>query len=130
MVPGVEVVGFVDRLEDEYRKARLTICTQFEGGGTKIKILESLAYGRPIVVTPHAHRGYEVALPNGQCLLVANNGAQISNACLRLMNDADLAGALAAMGADAVRRYFSYPRFMELVSMGIESALRHGGPKT
>ena len=127
VVPGVEVVGFVDNLEEEYRRARLTVCTQFEGGGTKIKVLESLAFGRPVVLTPHAHRGYEATLPDGQCLLVAPDGSQTTEACLRLMNDIDLASSLAARGAEAVRQHYSFSRFAELVSAGVECALRTRG---
>ena len=126
-VPGVDVVGFVDSLEEEYRRARLTVCTQFEGGGTKIKVLESLAFGRPVVLTPHAHRGYEATLPDGQCLLVAPDGSQTTEACLRLMNDMDLASSLAARGAEAVRQHYSFSRFAELVSAGVECALRTRG---
>lgn len=124
VAPGVEVVGFADRLEDEYRRARLTICTQFEGGGTKIKVLESLAFGRPVVVTPHSHRGYQLILPDGQCLLVADSGLQTAEACIRLIDDSDLAFSLAAKGTEVVRKFYSFSRFVDSVAEGVDRALQ------
>src|SRR5690606_21015222 len=63
---GVEVIGFVERLADAYGACALTVAPIFEGGGTKIKVLESLLYGRTCVVAPHAQRGYEHVLRHGE----------------------------------------------------------------
>jgi hypothetical protein len=49
-IEGVEVAGFVDDLEEEYRRALFSVIPIWEGGGTKIKILESLAFDRTCVV--------------------------------------------------------------------------------
>src|SRR5262249_28020929 len=48
---GTHVDGPVDDLNSAYERSALTIAPVFWGGGTKIKVLESLAYGRACVAT-------------------------------------------------------------------------------
>jgi glycosyltransferase involved in cell wall biosynthesis len=49
--PGAEFVGFVDDLADEIRAACLTVVPIWAGGGTRLKVVEGMASGRPIVGT-------------------------------------------------------------------------------
>ena len=58
----VDFVGPVDDLSVEYARARLCICPVREGGGSKIKVVEAAAYGRPVVGAPHAFRGFDPAI--------------------------------------------------------------------
>jgi polysaccharide biosynthesis protein PslH len=51
-LPGVEVVGAVDDVAPELRRAWLTVCPQRFGSGVQNKVLQSLAVGTPAVVTP------------------------------------------------------------------------------
>ena len=51
-IDGVQPVGYVDDLADEYRRCAFTVAPIFEGAGTKIKVLESLAFGRACLTTP------------------------------------------------------------------------------
>lgn len=63
--PGIRNVDFVGPVEDldgEYARARLCICPVQEGGGSKIKVVEAAAYGRPVVGVPHAYRGFEATI--------------------------------------------------------------------
>ena len=65
MFPGIEGVdfrGFVPDVSAEYATARVAVAPLLDGGGTKIKILEAAAYGRPIVATNEALRGIDPRL--------------------------------------------------------------------
>jgi glycosyltransferase involved in cell wall biosynthesis len=53
----VSVLGFVDELRSEYEKAAVIATPITWGGGTKIKVLEALAYGRVPAGTKHAFEG-------------------------------------------------------------------------
>lgn len=55
---GVDFVGAVDDLASEYGRARLVILPLFSGGGTKIKLIEACAFGRPVVATTLSGRGF------------------------------------------------------------------------
>lgn len=54
---GVEVVGFVDSLQDEYQQSTVVIAPVASGAGTNIKVLESMKMGRCCVMSPVASRG-------------------------------------------------------------------------
>lgn len=49
--PGVEYVGRVASVAPWYRRAHVVVVPVFEGSGTRLKIIEALAYGRPVVST-------------------------------------------------------------------------------
>ncbi|MGF1500418.1 MAG: glycosyltransferase [Paracoccaceae bacterium] len=58
---GVERVGFVEDLGAEYAAATLAIVPLFIGSGLKIKLVEALAAGLPVVATPVGAQGVEDA---------------------------------------------------------------------
>jgi glycosyltransferase involved in cell wall biosynthesis len=47
----VEFTGFVDNLTELYKRSRIFCCPVFSGSGTRLKLLEAGAYGKPIVST-------------------------------------------------------------------------------
>ena len=85
------------------------MCPIFEGGGTKIKVLESLAHGRTIVVARHSIRGYERELVDNESLLIADDEPQLAEACIRLFREDSLRHRLAATGAWVVSDAFIRP---------------------
>jgi glycosyltransferase involved in cell wall biosynthesis len=72
-VRGVVVVGTVDKLNEWYSRTAFSLAPIELGGGTSIKVLESLAYSRTLVTTRHGARGYEKCLLDGEALLVADD---------------------------------------------------------
>lgn len=72
-IQGVNLRGYVENLEDVYKNCDFSIVPTYEGSGTHIKIIESLAHQRTLVVSTQAHRGYETTLPDGECLYVADS---------------------------------------------------------
>jgi len=86
-----------------------------EGGGTKIKVLESLKLGRTCVVTPHAQRGYGQVLRDGQSLLVGETDEELAAACVRLIEQPELRDRLAATGQEVVRERYSWNGFSRSV---------------
>jgi len=50
-------LGFVDDLTELYRSCRLCVAPLNQGGGIKIKILEAMAHGIPVVTTPVGAEG-------------------------------------------------------------------------
>ena len=111
--PGVEVIGFAEDLVACYRRAALTVVPIYFGGGTKIKILESLAFGRTVVTTPEAMRGY--AALAGDAVAVAADDAAFAAETVRLLADAVGRDAMAARGRGVVGREFSPAKFGKIV---------------
>lgn len=57
--PNVKLLGFVDDLDDMYRKATGVVCPIFTGSGMKTKTIEALQYGKTIFGTSEAFVGVE-----------------------------------------------------------------------
>ena len=54
------VHGFVDDVKKYFNEAGIYVCPISDGGGTKLKILDALAMGKPIVANPVACEGIDV----------------------------------------------------------------------
>ncbi|HEX8323971.1 MAG TPA: glycosyltransferase [Tepidisphaeraceae bacterium] len=105
--PGVNVIGFAEDLAACYRSCAMTVVPIYFGGGTKIKVLESLAFGRAVVTTPQAMRGY-AGLAG---VSVADDDAAFARHVVRLLGDPAERQSMAALGRTTVERDFSPARF-------------------
>lgn len=56
-------LGFVKEAKDFYQQIDLLIAPLFAGSGTRIKILESLSFGRPVLTTKIGAEGIEISNP-------------------------------------------------------------------
>ena len=125
-VPGVEVSGFVEDLRAVYARAAFTIAPLYWGGGPKIKVLESLAWGRTAVVTPVGHAGFEEVLPHTEAVVRAEDDARFAEACVRLLRDPGERKRLAERGAGVVAERFGFDAFRASVTEAIERLARSG----
>lgn len=69
--PGVEVTGTVDDVRPYYREAAVAIVPLLTGSGTRLKILEAMAAGVPVVSTALGMEG--LAVTPGEHLLAAES---------------------------------------------------------
>jgi glycosyltransferase involved in cell wall biosynthesis len=83
--PGVEFVAEVSDVEALYRRARVFVEATQSGGGTKLKVLNALARGLPVVASPEGAAGLEVS--PGLHLSVAPDDASFVDAIVRLLTD-------------------------------------------
>lgn len=103
---GVDFVGAVDDLASEYGRARLVILPLFSGGGTKIKLIEGCAFGRPIVTTTLSARGFGPEI--GALLAQTDTADGFVAHCSRFLADDkaadDLGGRLQALQREKFTR--------------------------
>lgn len=84
--PGVvEVTGRVVELAPYYQRSRVVIAPLRSGGGTRLKILEAMAYGRPVVSTSLGAEGLQVE--DGSEILIADRPDRFAECVLSLVND-------------------------------------------
>jgi len=57
----IEVLGYVDDVRPYFSEATVSVCPIRDGGGTRIKILDAMAMGMPIVSTTIGCEGINVA---------------------------------------------------------------------
>ncbi len=83
--PGVEIVGEVADLGPELRSARCAVVPLLSGSGTRIKVLEALANGIPLVTTHIGCEGFE--LVDDVHALIRNEPLDFASACARVLTD-------------------------------------------
>lgn len=118
-VAGVDAAGFVSDLQTEYARCLFTVAPMFHGGGTKIKVLESLAFRRACVATDHVHAGFADRLPAGAALAVGATPGEFADRCVALLRDPEAARAMADEGRSIVRSDFSFKRFARIVKQTV-----------
>jgi glycosyltransferase involved in cell wall biosynthesis len=101
---GVDYQGPASDPEALYRQARVFVEATRSGGGTKLKILNSLARGLPVVASPEAAQGIE-ATP-GAHLLIAEDDEAMVVAIVRLLSDGALWARLSENGRALVRQKY------------------------
>lgn len=103
----VTAPGFVDDVRPEIEAASIYVCPIRDGGGTRLKILDALAMGRPLVATHLAVEG--IALREGEHYLPAETPEEFVEQILRLDRDAGLRVRLAQAGRSLMEQRCAWP---------------------
>jgi len=82
---GVHITGRVDDVIPYYRQSAVCVVPLRAGGGTRLKILEAMALGRPVVSTTIGSEGLDVV--DGEHLLVADTPEQFAERTVGLLSD-------------------------------------------
>jgi glycosyltransferase involved in cell wall biosynthesis len=99
--PGAVYVGPTDDPEALYRRAAAFVEASRSGGGTRLKVLNALARGLPVVSSPEGCHGLDVV--PGEHLLVADEAGSMADSLMRLMGDEPLWRALSERGRALIR---------------------------
>jgi len=87
-LPGVEVTGTVADVRPFYREAIAAIAPLRVGGGSRLKILEAMAAGVPVVATTRGAEGLSVE--HEKHLLIADSGEALGETIASLAQDRSL----------------------------------------
>jgi glycosyltransferase involved in cell wall biosynthesis len=107
----IDLVGRVPSPLPFYQDAHVAVVPLRAGGGTRLKILEAMALGRPVVSTPLGCEG--LAVENGKHLLVANGAEDFAAAVARLLTDRALATRLTLQARALVERDYDWAPIAE-----------------
>ncbi|HUS35357.1 MAG TPA: glycosyltransferase [Verrucomicrobiae bacterium] len=105
-LPGVTVTGGVPDVRPYYQKAWLQIVPIRIGGGTRLKIVESLAMGTPVVSTTMGAQGLD--LKHGHDALLADTEFDFIEETLRCLRDTELRNKLVREGQTTVAARLSW----------------------
>lgn len=89
---GVEKLGYVDDVKPYFNKSQVYIAPLFVGGGIRIKILEAMSMGLPVIATDVSAEGIEATEDQG--LIRANTIDEYVNQLVKLFNDDNLRAEL------------------------------------
>jgi polysaccharide biosynthesis protein PslH len=121
-VPGFRVSGTVDDVRPYVKRAAVYVVPLRVGGGSRLKILEALAMGRPVVSTTVGAEGLEVE--HGRHVLLADSPGAFAQAVLDLLDDPARCAQFAAAGRRLVEQKHGWDALAERLDQFIRALAR------
>jgi len=118
---GVEVPGFVENLDLLYAGSRVVVTPILVGGGTRFKIIEAGAYGRPVVSTTVGMEGID--LVPGPEIIVRDDPEAFASACVELLGDAPLCERIGLAAREKIAARYDRRAVIEEIRQKIISQL-------
>lgn len=102
----VHLTGYLDDVRPTLARSWVCVVPLRTGGGTRLKILEAMACGVPVVSTSKGAEGLEVT--PGQDILIADEPGAFAESVVGLLENADLRASLAAAGRRLVAERYDW----------------------
>jgi len=102
----VRLTGFIDDIRPIVASAWVCVVPLRQGSGTRLKILESMALGTPVVATRKGAEGLDVT--HEVDILIADQPGDFARQVNRLIDDAELRARLADNARRLVERRYSW----------------------
>ena len=102
----IKMVGFAEHLDDVFHNHRVFVAPLLSGAGIKGKVLESMAYGLPTVLTDVAAEG--TGLTHGISTLIAEKAEEWVDGIIKLYDDEKLWQKFAENQSTLVKSNFSF----------------------
>lgn len=105
-LPGVTVTGSVDDIRPYLARAWVQLVPLRLGGGTRLKIVESMAAGLPVLSTSVGAQG--LAVQDGVEMMLADEPAAFVAKAVQLLNDAELRATISRTARSFVEEYYAW----------------------
>ena len=103
---GVHITGRVNDVRPFYHRCKVSVVPLRSGGGTRLKILEAMALGRPVVSTSIGCEGLDVT--DGVDILIADDPAQFADKTVCLLTNPDFRFLLAKNARQLVVKKYNW----------------------
>jgi len=120
--PGVTVTGEVPDVRPYYQKSWVQMVPLRIGGGTRLKIVESLSLGTPVVSTTVGAQGLN--LRHGEHLLLADTPSDFAGQLALIMQDKARRARLANEGRRQVLAHYTWQQLGRELSRDYENLLQ------
>lgn len=104
--PGVYVTGAVPDVKPYYERAAIACVPLRAGGGSRLKILEAMALGRPVVSTTIGAEG--LAVTHGENILIADDADTFAAAVQQLLDSPEQAARMTANARQLVQERYDW----------------------
>lgn len=119
----IDVTGYVPDLAPHFERAALMVVPVRAGSGMRVRILESLARGMPVVTTTLGAEGIDIV--PGEHLLIADEPQEFAEATIRLLQDPALRCALARNGRHLIETKYDRNVVLPRLQSVYESLVRN-----
>lgn len=104
--PGVTFSGYLPSVAKAVQQSAIMVAPLRVGGGTRLKILEAMALGTPVISTSKGAEGLNVT--HGENILIGDTPEAMTDAIHLLFNDHQLRARLAASARALVEREYDW----------------------
>lgn len=112
--PGVTIHQFIPDLKPLYSKANFLICPLLAGTGQKVKIVEAMAHGLPVIATRSSQE--DSPLEHGVSGFVADSVEEFAEYSIRLWKDKALCKKMGLAAREKIAAEFSHQRLLRDLS--------------
>jgi glycosyltransferase involved in cell wall biosynthesis len=98
--------GYVTDVAEYIAAADIAIAPILSGSGTRLKILEYMAIGKPVISTSLGAEG--IALENGKNMVLADDMNEFSNHIIQLITDADFRNKIGTKARELVVKKYDW----------------------
>jgi glycosyltransferase involved in cell wall biosynthesis len=102
--PNVVIIGKIETAEKVYHHFNLMVVPLLSGSGMRIKMIEGMAYGKPIVSTTIGAEG--IYVKSGKNCLLADTPDDFANAVLEILTNKDKRDSMQKDARYFVEQYF------------------------
>lgn len=120
--PNTQHVGHLNDVRPFIQGGWVSLIPERVGGGTRIKLFESLALGTPVIATKWAAQGVDAR--EGVELLTADTPRDMAAAILRLFQDSALRTSLSLAGRKLIEDRYNWSKIGAQLDTIIEDAVR------
>ena len=104
--PGIHLQADVPEIQPFLWKARVMMVPLRIGGGSRLKILEAMAAGLPVISTGKGAEG--LAVRHNEHLIIEDDPGRFADALVQMLTDDELFDRLSAAGLDLVKSRYSW----------------------
>jgi len=110
-IQSIHVTGTVKNIKDYYTKGKVFVAPYHFGAGTRLKVLEAMASGIPIVSTAVGCRGIDMI--DGQHFLAADSETDFINCVIKLLLNPKLAEMLVKNTLELTKEKYRWEKIVD-----------------
>ena len=105
-IDGIEILGFVENIDALYERIKLSVAPLRYGAGVKGKVVTSLGFGVPCIMTSIAAEG--IGIVDGTHAIIKDNPEEFALEVVKVYNNINYWNDLSLNGFNLVSSKFSY----------------------
>jgi polysaccharide biosynthesis protein PslH len=123
----VEIAGWVPDAAPWFARASVVLVPILSGGGTRLKVLDGLASGRPVVSTAMGAEG--IAIGDGTHAVIADDADAFAQAAIRLLAEPEMAARIGAAGRRLAEQSYDWRTIGDRLELLLAELARGGSAR-